>query len=207
MPGCGRPVLRPSSTVCIPTSRDAGFTPTELAGRRTRFDAQQEPTMRSIRSRCARWPASCSTCRRRLRPATPAAASTSTGEIRPILSESCYQCHGPDRQQAQGRPAARSARRIVPVGRRHDGRRPGQARRERAAGPDHRRRLPSSGCRRRRADKPLDARPGRADQALDRAGGRSGRGTGPIFPRRGRRFPHGPARPPRRRSTGSSAPG
>ena len=26
-------------------------------------------------------------------------------QIRPILSESCYQCHGPDRQQAQGRPA------------------------------------------------------------------------------------------------------
>ena len=32
-------------------------------------------------------------------------------QIRPILSESCYQCHGPDQQQAQSRPPARPPRR------------------------------------------------------------------------------------------------
>ena len=63
-------------------------------------------------------------------PATAPARVDFNRQIRPILSESCYQCHGPDRNKRKADLQARSARRLVPVGRRHDDRRAGQARGE-----------------------------------------------------------------------------
>ena len=94
----------------------------------------------------------------------------------------------PRRQQAQGRPAARHPRRPVPLGRRHDDRRPRQARRERAARSGSPPTTPRLRMPPPKAGKPLDPRPDRPRSSDGSSRGPSGRGTGPIIPRAGPRF-------------------
>ena len=49
-------------------------------------------------------------------------------EVRPILSEHCYACHGPDAEGQEGRPAARPQGRCIPRARGRRGDRPRQGR-------------------------------------------------------------------------------
>ena len=73
-------------------------------------------------------------------------------DVRPILSDNCFACHGPDDKAAQGRPAARHQGRGVRQAReRRPGDRARQARRERADRPDRERRPRAADAARRRA--------------------------------------------------------
>ena len=91
-------------------------------------------------------------------------------QVRPILAENCFECHGPDPRGRKGKPASRLARGRVRRPRRVLPGRPGPSRGERADRPDRLGRA-GRGDAAARVAATTDEGPGRAAEAL---GGRRG---------------------------------
>ena len=104
-------------------------------------------------------------------------------QVRPILAENCFECHGPDPQGPQGRPAARHSRRRVRRPRRLRRGRSRPARGERADRPDQRRSDPEERHAAARLAARADEGPGRAARAMGRRGGRLERALVVLPPR------------------------
>ncbi len=142
---------------------------------------------------------------------TPPAKVRFDRVIRPILSDNCFACHGPDEKAAQGGLAARyQGRAPSPSSRTATPRdRAGQARRERADRPDREPTTPTLHMPPKKSRQAADARAGRAAPAMGRAGGDLDHALGVRAAGQARAAP---GRQGRRlaastRSTGSSWPG